>query len=114
MDVTDLWHLTLCHTQIHISIKFIVDSHNSLLHSWTVNCTKRTLTRESSELLMLGLTSSWMLLCYRDYAVAVHSMAAVCSLVWVLTSHEGCMSTTVFMSLSSKEIHIYMYLKLKH
>ena len=82
----------------------LVDIHNSLLHSWTVNCTKRT----------LGLTSSWMLLCYRDYAVAVHSMDPVCSLVWVLTSHEGCMSTIVFMSLSSKEMHIYMYLKLKH
>ena len=59
---------------------------------------------------MLGLTSSWMLLCYRGYAVPVHSMAAVCSLV----NHSGCMSTIVFMSLSSEEMHIYMYLKLKH
>ena len=53
------------------------------------------LHQKNSELLMLGLTSSWMLLCYMDYAVAVYSMAVVCSLVWVLTSHEGCMGTIV-------------------
>ena len=84
MDVTDVWHHTVCHRFTLASS--LGDIHNSLFHSWTVNCTKRTLTRENSELLMLGLTSSWMLLCYRGYVVPVHSMAAVCSLVWVLTS----------------------------
>ena len=44
--------------------------------------------------------------------MAVHSMAAVWSSLGVNLS--GCMSTIVFMSLSSKQMHIYMYLKLKH
>ena len=88
MDVTDLWHLTLCHRFTLASS--LGNIHNSLLSF--IDC---KLHQKNSELLMLGLTSSWMLLCYRGYAVAVHSMAAVCSLVWVLTSHEGCMSTIV-------------------
>ena len=52
------------------------------------------LHQNNSELLMLGLTSSWMLLCYRGYAVAVHSMAAVWSSLGV-NNLSGCMSTIV-------------------
>ena len=42
-----------------------------------------------------------------------HSMAAVWSSLGV-NNLSRCMSTIVFMSLSSKQMHIYMYLKLKH
>ena len=79
MDVTDLWHLTLCHRFTLASS--LGNIHNSLLSF--IDC---KLHQKNSELLMLGLTSSWMLLCYRGYAVPVHSMAPVCSLVSVLTS----------------------------